>query len=80
MRIVWRGQGVGETGVDEMPGREVVRISPKFFRPAEVDLLIGSPAKAEAELGWKARLSFPDLVGLMVEADERRVVDNRFLF
>jgi GDPmannose 4,6-dehydratase len=80
MRIAWEGSGVAERGVDEITGATIVRINPRFFRPAEVDMLIGSAAKAEAALGWRRQISFPDLVSMMVEADMRRVEADRFLF
>lgn len=67
--IRWEGEGTGEIGKDGATGRAVVRINPKFYRPAEVDLLLGNPAKAERELGWKREVSFPELVRRMVEND-----------
>jgi GDPmannose 4,6-dehydratase len=70
--IEWRGQGVDETGVDTVTGKTVVRINPKFYRPAEVDLLIGNPAKAHDKLGWQATTTLEDLCRMMVEADLRR--------
>jgi GDPmannose 4,6-dehydratase len=73
MDIVWRGKGLEEQGIDRKSGRHVVSVDPQFFRPAEVDRLIGNPAKAEKELGWSRSYSFDDLVAEMVEADLRRV-------
>ena len=67
--IVWEGQDVNEIGKDAKTGKTVVKINPKFFRPAEVDILIGNPAKAEAELGWKREISFTELVERMVKND-----------
>lgn len=66
--LTWKGQGVKEQGVDEA-GKVLVKINPEFFRPAEVDLLLGNPAKAEKELGWKRKVDFPALVKLMVAHD-----------
>jgi GDPmannose 4,6-dehydratase len=66
------GQGENETAVDVKTGKPIVRISPKYYRPAEVDLLIGDPAKARAVLGWEAKTSLEALCELMVEADLRR--------
>src|SRR6185312_10254129 len=60
--IEWRGQGVAECGVDIDSGRVLVRIRPRYFRPAEVDLLIGNPAKARAKRGWQHLVSFHQLV------------------
>jgi GDPmannose 4,6-dehydratase len=70
--LEWRGKGVEETGVDTASGRTVVRINRKFYRPAEVDLLIGNPAKARERLGWEARTTLEELCRMMVEADLRR--------
>lgn len=67
--IEWQGTGVDEIGVDTKSGQALVRIDPRYFRPTEVDLLLGDPAKAHRELGWKHTTSFQDLVKEMVEAD-----------
>ena len=67
--IKWQGEGVDEFGVDKMSGKVIVRINPEFFRPAEVDVLLGNPAKAEAQLGWKREIDFMELVHRMVEND-----------
>ena len=69
MEIEWHGEGVRETGVDKVSGKTVVSVNPKFFRPAEVEVLLGNPAKAEAALGWKREVSFQELVKRMVEND-----------
>ena len=69
MDVEFRGKGLEETGVDRATGRTVVRVNPKFFRPAEVELLLGDPSKAERELGWKRRISFDELVSRMVQND-----------
>lgn len=68
----WQGQEDQETGVDRKSGKTLVRVSPKFYRPAEVDLLIGDPKKAHDELGWKPQTSLEQLCQMMVEADIRR--------
>ncbi len=69
IEIVWRGSGVDEKGYDAKTGKVLVDVDPKFFRPAEVDLLLGDPAKAERELGWQRKVSFVELVKIMVRAD-----------
>ncbi len=69
MEIQWSGEGVDEIGIDKASGRIVIRVNPEFFRPAEVNILIGNPAKAEKELGWKREISFDDLVARMVDND-----------
>lgn len=67
--LEWKGEGVDEQGVDKKTGTVYVKINPEFFRPAEVDFLLGDPAKAETELGWKRKVDFPGLVKLMVDHD-----------
>ncbi len=67
--IAWKGEGVNEIGYDKKTGRELIFIDPKYFRPTEVDLLLGDASKAEKELGWKPKDSFDDLVKEMVEHD-----------
>ena len=67
--IVWRGTGVEETGVDERLGKVLVAIDPRYFRPTEVQYLLGDASKAQQRLGWRHKTSFPDLVKEMVAAD-----------
>lgn len=67
--VKWEGAGVDEIGIDQATGKVVVKVNPKFFRPAEVDLLIGDPHKAESVLGWKREISFAELVERMVKND-----------
>jgi GDPmannose 4,6-dehydratase len=67
--IEWRGAGVDEQGIDRKSGKTVVRIDPQYFRPTEVDELIGDAAKARAKLGWTPKTSFADLVKEMVAGD-----------
>lgn len=67
--VEWKGQGVDEIGVDKATGKTIVTINPKFFRPAEVEVLLGDPAKAEKVLGWKRNISFSQLVERMVKND-----------
>ena len=73
MDLEFRGGGDAEIAVDLATGRTVVRVDPAFYRPAEVELLIGNPARAKAELGWEATTSLETLCRLMVNADLRRV-------
>ncbi|WP_175962558.1 GDP-mannose 4,6-dehydratase [Burkholderia pyrrocinia] len=70
--LTWEGIGERETGIDSRSGKAIVKISPKFYRPAEVDLLIGDPAKAQKELGWIPHTTLEQLCQMMVEADIRR--------
>jgi len=69
IELRWDGTGEGETATDVATGNVVLRINPEFYRPAEVDILLGDPKKAETELGWKRAVDFPGLVKLMVEHD-----------
>jgi len=67
--IVWQGEGINEIGIDKATNKTIVKINPKFFRPAEVDILLGNPEKAEKELNWKREISFEQLVERMVKND-----------
>lgn len=67
--ILWQGEGINEVGIDKETNKTVVKINPKFFRPAEVDILLGNPEKAEKELNWKREISFEQLVERMMKND-----------
>jgi GDPmannose 4,6-dehydratase len=69
---VWRGEGVEETGTDDKSDQALVSIDPRYFRPTEVDQLLGNPAKAKRKLGWSHRISFSQLVAEMMESDLQR--------
>jgi len=69
IEIKWQGSGINETGIDAATGKTVVKVNKKFFRPAEVDILIGDPSKAENKLGWKRDIPFAQLVERMVKND-----------
>jgi GDPmannose 4,6-dehydratase len=68
-RIRWQGTGVNEVGIDAAGGQTLVRVDPRYFRPTEVDVLIGDASKARARLGWKHKVDFEDLVDEMVNRD-----------
>jgi GDPmannose 4,6-dehydratase len=68
-QIEWRGSGVDEVGVDRKSGAILVRVDPAYFRPTEVDLLIGDATKAHERLGWKPKVGFAQLVKEMVASD-----------
>jgi GDPmannose 4,6-dehydratase len=70
--VDFRGQAENETAVDGATGKTVMRVNPKFYRPAEVELLIGNPAKAKTQLGWEPATTLEQLCQMMVEADLRR--------
>ncbi|PBK81429.1 GDP-mannose 4,6-dehydratase [Armillaria gallica] len=69
IELQWSGQGVDEEAIDVKTGKAVVKVDPQYFRPAEVDLLLGNPAKAERVLGWKRKIDYDSLVKEMVAAD-----------
>lgn len=72
MELEWKGSGEEEQGIDKATGAVVVRVNPQFYRPAEVDLLIGDPAHAYEKLGWKPETTLEELCTMMVEVDLRR--------
>jgi len=67
--LIWEGSGVEEKGIDKKSGKTIIEIDPKYFRPAEVDILIGDNSKAKSVLGWIPKTTFKELVKLMIEAD-----------
>src|SRR5216684_2065775 len=69
MKIEWKGEGVDEVGIDTRSGRTLVRVDPRYFRPTEVETLLGDATKARQKLGWTAEVSFSELVAEMVESD-----------
>ncbi|WP_245689443.1 GDP-mannose 4,6-dehydratase [Roseospirillum parvum] len=71
--IEWRGGGVEEEGIDRRSGKVVVRVDPRYYRPTEVDLLLGDPSRAHEALGWRAEIPFEALVGEMVDGDLARL-------
>ena len=74
--LVWEGEGLKERGLDRQSGRLLVKINPDFFRPAEVDILIGDASKATKKLGWQPEMSFEALVTCMAEADLKRAQEG----
>ncbi|MDX9874767.1 MAG: GDP-mannose 4,6-dehydratase [Spongiibacteraceae bacterium] len=72
VQLEWRGEGVSEVGLCTKSGKTLVRVNPRYFRPAEVDLLKGDPSKAKRELGWEPKTPLEELCRMMVEADLRR--------
>ncbi|QHN50632.1 GDP-mannose 4,6-dehydratase [Geobacillus stearothermophilus] len=74
IEIEWQGEGLNEKGIDKATGRVLIEVDPKYFRPAEVDQLLGDPTKAKTLLGWNpTKTPFEELVRIMVEADMRKV-------
>jgi GDPmannose 4,6-dehydratase len=67
--IEWHGQGVNEKGLDRKTGKTLIAIDPKYFRPTEVESLLGDPSKAKQILGWEPRITFEKLVAEMCESD-----------
>ncbi|RNI15805.1 GDP-mannose 4,6-dehydratase [Methanohalophilus sp. RSK] len=67
--IEWKGEGVDEVGADRVTGRVLVEIDPRYYRPTEVELLIGDPSKAREKLGWNSNVGFEELVNMMVKGD-----------
>jgi GDPmannose 4,6-dehydratase len=69
IEVQWQGSGVDEIGINKENGKTIVKVNKKFFRPAEVDILLGDPSKAEKVLGWKREIDFSQLVERMVKND-----------
>ncbi len=71
--IKWEGAGVNEKGIDKKTGKVIIQINPEFYRPSEVDILLGDATKAKTKLGWSPEVSFEQMVEMMVENDVRRI-------
>jgi len=69
IELEWKGTGVEEVGIDTATGKEIIKINPRYFRPTEVDLLLGDPSKAKEKLDWEAEIKFADLAKLMTKSD-----------
>lgn len=82
IELAWEGSGVDEVGIDKKTGKTIISINPKYYRPTEVDLLLGDPAKAKEELGWEAKIKFAELAKRMTKADYELMQHNNgtFLF
>jgi GDPmannose 4,6-dehydratase len=72
-RLEWRGEGVNEVGIDTKTGKVLVEVDPRYFRPTEVDTLLGDASKARQRLGWKPVVTFKQLVAEMVQSDLKAV-------
>ncbi|ODT68411.1 MAG: hypothetical protein ABS75_20655 [Pelagibacterium sp. SCN 63-23] len=79
VNLQWHGEGIHERGLDAASGRCLVEVDPRYFRPAEVDILLGDPSKARDKLGWKARITARDLVAEMVREDLRIMQTDRVM-
>jgi GDPmannose 4,6-dehydratase len=77
--LEWHGKGREEKGIDRDGGKPIVRIDPRYFRPSEVEFLLGDPSKARDELGWKPKVTFNELVTMMVDADYRQQEKELYL-
>jgi GDPmannose 4,6-dehydratase len=67
--LIWNGSGINEKGIDNSTGKILVEIDPHYFRPSEVDLLIGDPSKARTKLGWEPKVTLPELIKMMIKND-----------
>ena len=69
INLSWEGKGIEEKGINNADGKTLIEIDPCYFRPAEVELLIGDPSKAKAKLGWQPKVQLPELVKMMMDHD-----------
>jgi len=79
INIIWEGSGIDERGIDRDTGKILVEIDPRYFRPAEVDILIGDPSKAFSRLGWRPRVQLAELVKMMVDNDVKQAQREQYL-
>lgn len=73
IKLEWKGKGIDEVGINKSNGKVIVKVNPKFYRPAEVELLLGDPTKAKEKLGWNLKISFNELISKMVKSDIEKV-------
>ena len=78
IKIKWEGQGIDELGINQDNGEVIVKVDPKYFRPTEVDILLGDPSKAKRKLGWEPKLKFHELASIMVESDYEKIKKRGF--
>ena len=76
MDLAWKGKGMKELGIEKKSGKTRVKINRKFYRPAEVELLVGNPEKANKQLNWIPKISFEEMIGMMVENDIKEIEDE----
>ncbi|AKB43004.1 MULTISPECIES: GDP-mannose 4,6-dehydratase [Methanosarcina] len=76
IEILWKGKGSEEVGIDSRTGKIIVEIDPRYYRPTEVDILIGDPSKAKEKLGWEPKVKLEELVKIMIKADEKAAKEN----
>ena len=74
--IIWQGKGEDEVGIDKVTNKILVEIDPEYYRPTEVEILIGDPSKARRKLGWEPKVRLEELVKMMVKSDEEDVLKN----
>lgn len=72
--LVWRGEGLDEVGVDGKSGKVLVKVNPKFFRPVDVNIVVGDASKARKMLNWRPKATFEDIVEMMVKADIKELL------
>jgi GDPmannose 4,6-dehydratase len=77
--LAWEGSGINEKGIDNLTGKTLVEIDPRYFRPSEVDLLIGDPSKARTKLGWEPKVTLPKLIKMMIQYDSKLAEEEQYL-
>jgi len=78
IEIAWEGAGLNEVGRDAKTGNVLIKIDPRYFRPTEVEFLLGDPSKAKTKLGWKPKTSFDELVKMMIQEDVKEAERDQF--
>ena len=76
IKLEWEGEGIDEVGIDKKTCKPIIKINPRYFRPTEVDLLLGNATKAKEKLGWEAKTKFTDLAKIMVKSDFELIKNN----
>ncbi|MBU0614821.1 MAG: GDP-mannose 4,6-dehydratase [Nanoarchaeota archaeon] len=80
IELEWQNKGINEKGINKKTGKTIIEIDPKYFRPSEVDLLLGDPSKVKSELGWEHKTSFTELIKIMIDADLNLLKSNKVVY
>ena len=80
IEIKWQGYGINEIGIDKKTGKTIIKINPKYFRPSEVELLLGDPSKVKEKLGWEAKTKFNELAKIMIRSDYSLLKSGKEIF
>ena len=77
INLIWQGKGLKEKGIDKKTRKTIIEIDSKYFRPAEIDVLLGDSQKAKKDFGWESKIKFDELIKIMMQADLKKVNNKK---